>query len=478
MYSITEFTEKIKLIRDPIYGFIEVPEDFLPILDHKLVQRLRWISQLPLEQLVYPSAQHSRFEHSIGVMHLSMQVAMTLIKDYYSWEKIESAFEKEAELSSLERKDKKKFFVFCAGICGLLHDLGHAPFSHTLENAICYTEKDIFYNHEAVTFFVAKKVLEGYNLYNGLLVKTVLTVLNKSLSEDDISPLKKVLRSIIDGVIDSDKGDYLLRDSYHCGVSYGHYDLERLWRHVRITSDWKLGVTEKGAVEGWSLRLARFKMYKNVYKHHVRNITDALLIDILSKSFNDLNEKKIKDILPTFQLTSADLTEEEILRFSLWTDNEILRKLTELQGEAVRSEVESFMKRRLPGRFLSVFLEEFGIAEKKKDEILKIRKVLKSLEEDKGYLILFLVNKEILPPVFTEDVQRDLLVVRDNGEEIPVAKYLGFSVNDEDLEKYATPRLVLDIFAERNAPDELKDIIRQRLKENLLRDINGQSKNI
>jgi HD superfamily phosphohydrolase len=470
MYSITEFTEKIKLIRDPVYGFIEVPEEFLPVLDHKLVQRLRWISQLPLEQLVYPSAQHSRFEHSIGVMYLSMQVAMTLIKDNYSWEKIEFAFEKEFELSSLKKEDRKKFFVFCAGICGLLHDLGHAPFSHTLEDAICYTQKDISYHHETVTFFVAKKVLEDYNLYDRLLAKTVLTVLNKSLGEDNISPLKKILRSIIDGVIDSDKGDYLLRDSYHCGVGYGHYDLERLWRHVRITSDWKLGITEKGAVEAWNLRLARFKMYKNVYKHHVRNITDALLIDILSKSFDYLDEEKIKDILPTFQLTSAELTEEEILRFSLWTDNEILRKLTELQGETIKSEVENFMKRRLPGRFLSLFLEEFGIAEKKKEEILRIKEILKSLEKEKGYLILFLVNKEILPPVFTEDVQRDLLVVMDNGEEIPLAEYLSFSVKDEDLEKYATPRLVLEIFVERNASSELKDIIRQSLKENLLKE--------
>ena len=310
--------------------------------------------------------------------------------------------------------------------------------------------------------------MESCNLYEGLLAKTVLTVLNKNLGEDDISPLKKILRSMIDGVIDSDKGDYLLRDSYHCGVSYGHYDIERLWRHVRITSGWELGVTEKGAVEAWNLRLARFKMYKNVYKHHVRNITDALLIDILSKSFDYLDEEKIKDVLPTFQLSSAELTEEEILRFSLWTDNEILRKLTELQGEAIRSEVENFMKRRLPVRFLSLFLEEFGIAEKKKEEILKVRKVLKSLEREKGYLILFLVNEEILPPVFTEDVQRDLLVVMDNGEEIPVAEYLRFSVKDEDLEKYATPGLVLEIFAERNTPGELKEIITQRLKEDLL----------
>ena len=468
MYSITEFTEKIKLIRDPIYGFIEVPEDFLPILDHKLVQRLRWISQLPLEQLVYPSAQHSRFEHSIGVMHLSMQVAMTLIKDSYSWEKIELAFDKEFELSSLEEEKRKKFFVLCAGISGLLHDLGHAPFSHTLEDAIYYTQRDVFYNHETVTFFVGKKVLEGYNLYNELLAKTVLAVLNKSLSEDDISPLKKILRSIIDGVIDSDKGDYLLRDSYHCGVNYGHYDFERLWRHIRITSDWKLGVTEKGAVETWNLRLARFRMYKNVYKHHVRNITDALLIDILSKSFDNFSEEEIRDILPTFQLVSAGLTEEEILRFSLWTDNEILRKLTEIQGETVRSEVESFMKRKLPSRFLSLFLEEFGIAEKKKDEILKIREVLKSLEEEKDYLILFLVNKENLPPVFTEDVQRDLLVVMDSGEEISVAEFLNFSVKDEDLEKYATPRLVLEVFAERSTPGELRKMIQQRLKESLL----------
>ena len=472
MFSVTEFFKDIKLIRDPLYGFIEVPKEFLPVLDHKLVQRLRWISQLPLEQLVYPSAQHSRFEHSIGTMYLSMQTAIALIRDKISWEKIQEAFnieERKGYVSLGGEKEKKRFFVYAAGLCGLLHDVGHAPFSHTLEEAVHYTKNEIDYNHERVSFLVAKKILSEFNDgYDGVLSKVILTVLDKNFSLMEITPLKRILRSIIDNVIDADKGDYLLRDSYHCGVIYGKYDVARLWRHVRITSEWKIGVSEKGAIEAWNLRLARFKMYKNVYKHHVRNITDALLVDILTDVFDADDNELVRNIIPV-QSQASELTEEDALKFYTWTENEVLKNLSLYNNNSIKSKVEAFLKRHLPKRFLKEELEKYGVEEKNKENIQKIRNVLKGIETSKEIKLFFLIDKEHLPPVFTQDVQRDLIVVIDEEREIPLAKYLKFSIpsNAEDLENYSVPSLILEVFAEKNAPLELKEILRKEFEEKL-----------
>ncbi|MDY0222707.1 MAG: HD domain-containing protein [Desulfobacterium sp.] len=119
-----------KRIRDPLYGFIRVDGLDLKIIDHKLVHRLRWISQLPLKQLVYPSTQHSRFEHSLGVMHLAGIAAERLIQN--SQDRFDEAVD--AHSPSLRNVFStqavlRDFFVQCARWSGLLHDLGHAPFS-------------------------------------------------------------------------------------------------------------------------------------------------------------------------------------------------------------------------------------------------------------------------------------------------------------------------------------------------------------
>ncbi|AIF68609.1 hypothetical protein PAP_00830 [Palaeococcus pacificus DY20341] len=491
MHTISKYfslLDGLKLVRDPIYGFIEVPVEFLPVIDNKLFQRLRWVSQLPLEQLVYPSAQHSRFEHSLGTMYLSMLTAITLLQDGISKKRIYSAIKDDANTTHIPSKKLGKFFVTVAGLVGLLHDVGHAPFSHTLEDATKYTQKDIEYNHEIVGFKISEHILKNYTKgtrgkdegFREDVAKTVLAVLNKSISLSELSPIQKILRTIIDNVIDVDKGDYVLRDSYHCGVTYGNYGLERLWRHVRITSDYTLGVSPKGAIEAWSLRFARYKMYKNVYKHHVRNITDALLIKILANSFDILDKENLRLVLPFGGTNLQD--EETLLRFAFWTDNQFLKILTEIEeghftkdfNLNVKPLIEKFLKRELHKRYHKILLEQFGIVKIDKKTIIRIRKVLEDIEHNKNVELSFIITRDILPPVFTKDVQASIRVINRRGKEIPLAEYLGFSIDrllkgyedvdvNEELDKYNEPGFYLEIFAPKNTNENLKKEIEEHL---------------
>lgn len=148
-----------KRIRDPLYGFIQVDNDDLKLIDHKLVQRLRWVSQLPLEQLVYPSAKHSRFEHSLGVMHLAGIAAGNLVRN--SKKRFKEAARAHEILREHSFKSQRDIFVRCARWAGLLHDVGHAPFSHTLEDACrFFGQADFEYDHEFYGAFLARRILE------------------------------------------------------------------------------------------------------------------------------------------------------------------------------------------------------------------------------------------------------------------------------------------------------------------------------
>ncbi|XRO75234.1 HD domain-containing protein [Methanocaldococcus sp. 28A] len=479
MYIVSKYfpSNNVKLIRDPIYKFIEVPYEFVQVIDIKYLQRLRWVSQLPLEQLVYPSAQHSRFEHSIGTMYLSMLIAITLLNDDISKERIYNAIDDDPNTENLKSDEmKNQFFVASAGLIGLLHDVGHAPFSHTLEDSLNYTKKDLNYNHERVGFEIAKHIIRecylsgpdsgDYKKVKEAVANTVLRVLNKDYKIEDLTFLQKILRSIIDSSLDVDKGDYLLRDSYHCGVMYGYYDLERLWRNVRISEDFTLGVSPKGAIETWSLRIARYKMYKNVYTHHVRNITDAMLIRILSEAFDKLDEEDIKKILPIDDDSSKRLTDEILLNFSFWTDNLFLKEILELEDNKykdlnVKFWIENFLKRSLPKRYYELKLEEFGILKYDKQLFLKIKEELESINPE----FTFIIFKNMLPPVFTRDVQADIKVITDNKEEQTLAEYLEFKIHENDLDKCIESSSMLEIFAFRPTEEDYKEQIKNKLEK-------------
>ena len=348
---------KTKHIRDPIYGFIPVDALDLRIMDHKLVQRLRWVSQLPLEQLVYPSAQHSRFEHSLGVMHLAGVAAGSLVSN--SRKRFKEFAVVHDDLQNLNFAKQRELFVRCARWAGLLHDIGHAPFSHTLEDACKFCGKPkISYDHEFFGAFLARRVFEDLEDTQKTITDIVLRVLNKDILLADLYPLEMLIRHIIDGPIDVDKGDYLPRDSYHCGVGYGAYDYHFLWKNVVITKSFQMGVQAKAALEAWGLMLARHRMFNYVYKHHVRNITDALLVEIVQAAFEKLEgSENLRDILPLRGHTDVK-RDEYVHKFVHWTDHSLLKALDALGDSEISGGIEAFSNRKLNKRAFALNLNQ------------------------------------------------------------------------------------------------------------------------
>lgn len=218
----------MKVIRDSIHKDIYLDEKELEIIDSEEFQRLRNIKQTGLTYLVYPSANHTRFEHSLGTMFIASKIA----------EKINA----DVELTR---------------VSALLHDIGHPPFSHTLE--ICG------YSHEVF----GRKKIKHMNLDNFSKSEIIKTLNRKNLEG-----------KIISGDVDADRMDYLLRDSYHTGTAYGMIDLPRILRSITTFESFgkvKIGILKKGIQAIESLLVARHQMYSAVYMHPTVRIADTMI---------------------------------------------------------------------------------------------------------------------------------------------------------------------------------------------------------
>ncbi len=258
--------EKLYYIRDPIHGYITLNQLEYEIINTEAFQRLRHIRQLGLTDLVYPGATHNRFSHSLGVMHLAERV----LRQIFS----------KVEILNFSQ-NKKEQIIRVMRLAALLHDLGHPPFSHALEN---FFEENL--NHEDMT----KKIIEETEigeiiLKNGKRFEiSLLDILNliSSTPSKEISFLKELLSS----EVDIDKMDYLMRDSLYCGVRYGIFDLERLIYTVTLIpkdGNFYLGVEENGLHSLEAFVLARYYMFSQVYF----NPTSKVLELHLSNFFND-----------------------------------------------------------------------------------------------------------------------------------------------------------------------------------------------
>ena len=229
-----------KVIRDPIHGDIFLSELELRVIDTPEFQRLRRIKQLGMTYLVYPSANHTRFEHSIGALHLAGRLA-----------------------SRLELGEEETTLVRMAS---LLHDLGHGPLSHTSEELLA---RYLNTSHESIT---AETILNS-----GVAEVLEEGGMDPARIVDVISGREGYLSRIVSGEFDIDRMDYLVRDAHHTGVGYGIIDLDRLINTIEIREN-LLVVNERGlrAVEG--LLVARFLMIPTVYLHHASRIADAMFL--------------------------------------------------------------------------------------------------------------------------------------------------------------------------------------------------------
>ncbi|NQY10383.1 MAG: HD domain-containing protein [Flavobacteriales bacterium] len=243
----TEYNGAGKVFNDPIYGFITIPfEIIFKLIEHPYFQRLRRINQLGLTHLVYPGALHTRFHHALGAMHL-MTRAIEVIRS-----KGHIITNEEAEAAS---------------IAILLHDIGHGPFSHSLENSIIAKIE-----HEEISIQFMMKLNEEFDGKLDMSIK---------IFKDKYK--KKFLHQLISGQLDVDRLDYLKRDSFYCGVAEGVINVDRIIKMMNVSDD-KLVIDSKGIYSIESFIIARRLMYWQVYLHKTSIAIEILLINILTRA--------------------------------------------------------------------------------------------------------------------------------------------------------------------------------------------------
>ena len=245
-----------KIINDPLYGFISLQGGIiLNLIEHPYFQRLRRISQLGLTSLVYPGALHTRFHHAIGAMHL-MQKAINVLRS------------KGQEISNHEAEGAK--------IAILLHDIGHGPYSHSLEHSIVDN-----ISHEELSLFYMNKL---NNEFNGKLDLAI------QIFKDEYS--KSYLHQLVSSQLDMDRMDYLTRDSFYSGVQEGVVGADRIINMLDVVND-KLVVESKGIYSVEKFLIARRIMYWQVYFHKTVLSAEQMLIKVLQRA-KELSQNNIK----------------------------------------------------------------------------------------------------------------------------------------------------------------------------------------
>ncbi len=250
---------KRKIINDPVFGFIRIPNDLLfDILQHPYVQRLGRIKQLGVSHFVYPGAVHTRLLHSIGAMHLTEEA-------------IRNLREKGIAISDNERTS--------AMAAMLLHDVGHGPFSHVLENTLVQG-----ITHEEISLLMMEQI--GRDLTRSEqpnLQGEIERPLDEALAifKDDYP--RHFLHQLISGQLDMDRMDYLCRDSFFCGVSEGSIASQRLLKMLNVCND-RLVIDHKGIYSVEKFLMARRLMYWQVYLHKTSVAAEQLLIKLLTRA--------------------------------------------------------------------------------------------------------------------------------------------------------------------------------------------------
>jgi len=292
----------MKRIRCPVHHDIQVDEEFLPLLDSPPVQRLRHISQLGMANLVYPGANHTRFEHSMGVFHLAGLCARSL---------------------ELSRDDGKALRA-----AALLHDAGHGPFSHLSEELFGVerplTGVSVPVSHEERTCEIVGKEMAGSLEHAGIEPARVIDILRG----------KQTFSVIVSADLDVDRMDYLVRDAHYTGVNAG-VDPGRLSSKFRLYGDNRIALAESGLASAESLLLARYLMYSTIYFHHAVRCAERMLMRAIA-----------------LELSGDDNPGTNA--FFAMDDCSVTHLLSETRNRECRALVKGLRERRLHKRVLEV----------------------------------------------------------------------------------------------------------------------------
>ena len=293
-------TNKLKIINDPVHGFIKIPYEILyDVLEHRYFQRLRRISQTGLLSLVFPGATHTRFHHALGAMHLMFTALETL--------KL-----KNVKISDEEEK--------AALLAILLHDVGHGPYSHALESLLMED-----WHHEKLSILLMKKLNDEFN---GELDLAIEMFQGKYP--------RKFFNQLITSQLDVDRLDYLKRDSFFTGVSEGSVNTQRIISMMNVKDD-ELLIDEKGVYSIENFLTARMFMYWQVYYHKTSALAEHLLVKILSRAKQLISEGKqveaygnLKYFL--YKTNFEKATEEDVNRFTQLDDTDVLSAIKTWQN--------------------------------------------------------------------------------------------------------------------------------------------------
>lgn len=242
-----EQTNKLKIINDPIYGFITIPNTLIyDLIQHPFFQRLRRISQMGMTYLVYPGAHHTRFHHALGCLHLMQKAVQTLrFKDVI-----------------INNEEENALYIAI-----LLHDIGHGPFSHAMEHSIV---EEV--NHEELSLLFMEHLNKEFKGKLDLAIQVFKGEYHR-----------KFMLELVSSQLDMDRLDYLRRDSFYSGVTEGTINSERLIQMLHVQND-MLVVEEKGIYSVENFLVARRIMYWQVYLHKTSVVAELTLTNILKRA--------------------------------------------------------------------------------------------------------------------------------------------------------------------------------------------------
>jgi len=374
---------KLKIINDPVHGFITIQNELIyDLIEHIYFQRLRRIKQLGLSHLVYPGANHTRFHHALGAMHL-MSKALTALS------------EKGINISEDENN--------AATIAILLHDIGHGPFSHTLERTLL---KSI--HHESVSILFMKRLNEEF----GGKLTTAIEIFT------DKYP-KKFLHQLVSSQLDMDRLDYLQRDSFFTGVSEGIIGSERIIKMLNVHNN-ELVITEKGIYSIENFISARRIMYWQVYMHKTVVASEYMLRNTLKRAkvlFNQGEDLFASPSLKIFLENNFTIEDFEknanlLKHFAEIDDSDIIVSLKVWQNHT--DKILSQLSKNILSRhlFKTEINKEAFSQERLENERERLKIKYQLTDEDVDY---FLVSKKLSNSAYSDDFKQIKIIDR-NGK--------------------------------------------------------------
>ena len=383
-------TNKRKIINDPIYGFISLPDDIsYDLINHPYFQRLRRIKQLGMTNLVYPGALHTRFHHAIGAMHLMMEAIYVLRS-------------KGIEITKEEATG--------ATIAILLHDIGHGPFSHSLEHSIVNG-----INHEDISTLLMQRLNKTFKGKLELAIK----IFNNKYK-------KRFLHQLVSSQLDMDRLDYLKRDSFFTGVVEGVVSSDRIIKMLNVKRD-ELVVESKGIYSIEKFIMARRLMYWQVYLHKTVVSAENMLVKILKRAKYLAMRGEILFASPALAVfLENNFTKEEFL-----SKPELLDSFVLLDDYDVFSAVKVWMHHNdkilsrlctdlVNRKLLKIELQNGPIEQRK---ILKLKKAVVNFmnisEKDASY---FVFKDKVENRIYNIDSQMNIKILFKDGSVKDIAK--------------------------------------------------------